>query len=98
MALECRSPQAGNCHTTAVPFNVYGTRVSAGGGGHRRYQPQWQRCRQIQVSASWANGRGRLAGNAGAGRWSRLITGDRCSGVWRAMRSSSVFKRSGPVP
>ena len=28
-----------------------------------------------------------LVGNSGAGRWSGLISGDRCSGVWQATRS-----------
>jgi hypothetical protein len=26
-------------------------------------------------------------GNAGAGRWAGIITGDRCSGTWQATRS-----------
>ena len=42
---------------------------------------------RITVGASYADGSGRLAGNSGAGRWSGLITGDRCSGVWQAIRS-----------
>ena len=34
-----------------------------------------------------ASGSGRLAGNSGAGRWSGIITGDKCSGSWQATRS-----------
>jgi len=41
----------------------------------------------VSVGASRASGGGRLAGNSGAGSWSGIITGDRCSGIWRATRS-----------
>jgi hypothetical protein len=41
----------------------------------------------IQVGASHASGSGRLAGNSGSGRWSGIITGDSCSGTWRATRA-----------
>jgi hypothetical protein len=27
-----------------------------------------------------------LVGNSGSGRWSGIITGDRCSGTWQATR------------
>jgi hypothetical protein len=84
------SPQAGNCHASnSVPFMVSGTRVSSAGGGKvsggvsRRGMVSVR----ISVGASWANGNGRLAGNSGAGRWSGIITGDQCSGVWQATRS-----------
>ncbi len=40
----------------------------------------------ISVGASHASGRGRLVGNSGTGRWSGIITGDRCSGSWQATR------------
>src|SRR6202163_3963432 len=84
------TPQAGNCHASnTVPFTVAGTRVSSAGGGKvtggvSRYGSVSVR---ISVGASWANGSGRLAGNSGAGRWSGIITGDRCSGIWQAIRS-----------
>ncbi|QWG18439.1 hypothetical protein KMZ68_00595 [Bradyrhizobium sediminis] len=84
------TPQAGNCHATnTFPFNVYGTLVSSAGGGKVTggISRNGSVAVRIQVGASWANGSGRLAGNVGAGRWSGLITGDRCSGVWQAMRS-----------
>jgi len=41
----------------------------------------------IRVGASHASGSGRLFGNSGSGRWSGIITGDRCSGSWQATRS-----------
>jgi len=41
----------------------------------------------VSVGASRASGGGRLAGNSGAGSWSGIITGDRCSGTWQATRS-----------
>jgi hypothetical protein len=84
------SPQAGNCHATnTVPFNVYGTQVSSAGGGKVTggVSRNGSVSVRIIVGASWADGRGRLAGNTGTGRWSGLITGDRCSGSWVASRS-----------
>lgn len=84
------TPRAGNCHATnTVPFNVYGTHVSSAGGGKVTggVSRNGNVTVRIKVGASWADGRGRLAGNSGAGRWSGLITGDRCSGVWQAIRS-----------
>lgn len=84
------TPQAGNCHATnTVPFAVAGTRVSSAGGGKVTggISRNGTVAVRIVVGASWAVGRGRLAGNSGAGRWSGLITGDRCSGIWQAIRS-----------
>jgi hypothetical protein len=84
------TPQAGNCHASnTVPFAVAGTRVSSAGngkvtGGVSRTGSVSVR---ITVGASWANGNGRLAGNSGAGQWSGVITGDRCSGIWQATRA-----------
>jgi hypothetical protein len=83
------TPRAGNCHNTnSVPFAVYGTRVSSAGGG--RVTGGVSRggnvAVTIAVGESRANGSGRLAGNSGAGRWSGLISGDRCSGIWQATR------------
>jgi hypothetical protein len=81
--------QAGNCSSTnSVPFTVTGTRVSSAGGGKvtggiRRGGVVSV---QISVGASRASGSGRLAGNAGAGHWSGIISGDRCSGTWQATR------------
>ncbi len=84
------TPRAGNCHATnTVPFAVAGTQVSSAGGGKVTggISRNGNVTVRITVGASWADGRGRLAGNSGAGRWSGLITGDRCSGVWQAIRS-----------
>ena len=84
------TPQAGNCHATnTVPFTVSGTRVSSAGGGKVTggISRNGSVSVRITVGASWAGGSGRLAGNSGAGRWSGLITGDRCSGIWQATRS-----------
>jgi hypothetical protein len=84
------TPQAGNCHASnTVPFAVAGTRVSSAGngkvtGGISRNGSVSVR---ISVGASWANGNGRLTGNSGAGRWSGVITGDQCSGIWQATRA-----------
>ena len=41
----------------------------------------------VSVGASHATGGGRLGGRSGSGRWSGMITGDRCSGTWQASRS-----------
>jgi hypothetical protein len=84
------TPQAGNCHASnTVPFTVLGTRVASAGGGKVTggVSRNGNVSVRITVGASWANGGGRLAGNAGAGRWSGVISGDRCSGVWQATRS-----------
>ena len=84
------TPQAGNCHASnTVPFMVSGTRVASAGGGKVTggVGPGGNVSVTISVGASKANGSGRLAGNSGAGRWSGIITGDRCSGVWQAIRS-----------
>jgi hypothetical protein len=82
--------QAGNCSSTnSVPFAVAGTRVSSAGGG--KVTGGISRAGvvsvNIQVGASHASGSGRLVGNSGSGRWSGIITGDRCSGSWQATRT-----------
>jgi hypothetical protein len=84
------TPQAGNCHAAnTVPFTVAGPRVSSAGGGKVTggISSAGSVSVRISVGASWANGSGRLAGNSGTGRWSGIITGDQCSGVWQATRS-----------
>jgi hypothetical protein len=81
---------AGNCSSTnSVPFMVSGHRVSSAGrgkvtGGIGRGGSVSV---AISVGASRASGRGRLVGNSGAGRWSGIISGDRCSGIWQATRN-----------
>jgi hypothetical protein len=84
------TPRAGNCsNSNTVPFMVSGSQVSSAGGG--RVTGGVSRGGAVSVTitvgASWANGSGRLVGNSGAGRWSGVITGDRCSGIWQAIRS-----------
>jgi hypothetical protein len=84
------TPQAGNCHASnSVPFAVAGPRVSSAGGGKVSggVSPNGSVSVRITVGASWANGSGRLAGNSGAGRWSGIISGDQCSGIWQATRA-----------
>jgi len=82
--------QAGNCSATnSVPFAVSGRRVSSAGGGKVTggISRSGVVAVSISVGASHASGSGRLIGNSGAGRWSGIITGDRCSGSWQATRS-----------
>jgi len=73
----------------SVPFTVTGSRVSSASGG--KVEGQVNRggvvAVRVKVGASHASGGGRLAGNAGAGSWSGIISGDRCSGTWQATRS-----------
>ena len=73
----------------SVPFQVAGYRVSSAGGG--RVSGTVNRAGavavNVSVGASKASGGGRLAGTSGAGSWSGVITGDRCSGTWQATRS-----------
>ena len=72
----------------SVPFTVTGSRVSSAGGG--KVEGQINRTGsvavQVKVGASHASGGGRLVGNAGAGSWTGIISGDRCSGTWQATR------------
>ena len=80
----------GNCSSGySVPFLVTGSRVSSAGGG--RVSGSVSRSGSVAVAvsvgASRASGGGRLVGNSGFGRWSGIITGDRCSGTWQATRS-----------
>src|ERR1700760_1214211 len=82
--------QAGNCSSTnSVPFMVTGMRVSSAGGG--KVTGGINRAGvvsvNIQVGASHASGNGRLVGNSGSGRWSGIITGDKCSGSGQATRT-----------
>jgi len=73
----------------SVPFTVTGSRVSSAGGG--KVEGQINRTGsvavRVKVGASHASGGGRLVGNAGAGSWTGIISGDRCSGTWQATRS-----------
>ena len=81
---------AGNCSSSnSVPFTVAGTRLSSAGGGKVTggISPAGNVSVRISVGASVATGSGRLAGNSGTGRWSGIITGDKCSGSWQATRS-----------
>jgi hypothetical protein len=81
--------QRGNCSSTnSVPFSVMGRRVSSAGGGKVTggIGRGGSVSVTISVGASKASGSGRLVGNFGAGRWSGIITGDRCSGIWQASR------------
>jgi hypothetical protein len=81
--------RAGNCSSTnSVPFTVTGRRVSSAGGGKVTggISRSGAVSVQISVGASRASGSGRLVGNSGSGRWSGIITGDRCSGTWQAAR------------
>jgi hypothetical protein len=81
--------QAGNCSSSySVPFAVSGRRVSSAGGGKVTggIGRGGAVAVTIQVGASVASGNGRLVGNSGAGRWSGIISGDRCSGSWQATR------------
>jgi hypothetical protein len=81
--------QAGNCSSNSVPFAVSGTRLSSAGGGKVTggISRTGVVAVRISVGLSAASGSGRLVGNSGAGRWSGVISGDRCSGRWEATRS-----------
>jgi hypothetical protein len=82
--------RAGNCSSTnSVPFTVVGRRVSSAGGGKVTGGIGRSGVVSVRISVglSVASGSGRLFGNTGAGRWSGVISGDRCSGSWQAARS-----------
>jgi hypothetical protein len=81
--------QAGNCSATnSAPFAVSGRRVSSAGGGKVTGGIGRSGAVSVRISVglSVASGSGRLVGNSGAGRWSGVILGDRCSGTWQAAR------------
>jgi len=71
-----------------VPFTVIGSRVSSAGGGRVSGAVSRSGAVAVRVSvgASRASGGGRLTGNDGTGSWRGIISGDLCSGVWRATR------------
>ena len=80
----------GNCSSGySVPFTVAGSRVSSAGGGRvsGSVNPRGAVAVHVSVGASKANGGGRLTRTSGAGAWSGIITGDRCSGTWQATRT-----------
>jgi hypothetical protein len=82
--------EAGNCSATnQAPFAVSGSRVSSAGGGKVTGGISRRGLVSVRISVglSVASGSGRLAGNSGAGRWRGVISGDRCSGSWRATRA-----------
>ena len=82
--------KAGNCSSTnSAPFNVSGRQVSSAGGGKVTggISPNGAVSVRISVGLSAADGKGRLVGNSGTGRWSGIISGDRCSGIWQASRT-----------
>jgi hypothetical protein len=81
--------RAGNCSSNnSFPFAVSGGRVFSAGGGRVTggISPGGIVSVRVSVGQSVASGSGRLVGNYGAGRWSGIISGDRCSGSWRAAR------------
>jgi hypothetical protein len=82
--------RAGNCSATnSAPFSVSGTQVSSAGGGKVTggITPGGAVSVHISVGLSAADGRGRLVGNSGTGRWTGVISGDKCSGTWQASRT-----------
>jgi hypothetical protein len=82
--------RAGNCSSTnSAPFAVSGGRLYSAGGGKVTggISPAGIVSVRISLGKSVASGTGRLVGNAGAGRWRGIISGDRCSGSWQANRS-----------
>jgi hypothetical protein len=81
--------QAGNCSPAySAPFAVSGSRIFSAGGGKVSggLGRNGSVAVRITVGASAASGIGRLVGNSGGGRWSGIIQGDRCSGIWQAVR------------
>ncbi|MCK1388473.1 hypothetical protein [Bradyrhizobium sp. 21] len=80
----------GNCSSGySVPFTVNGNRVSSAGGGRvsGRIKRSGAVAVEVSVGASHASGGGRLAGVNGSGSWRGIISGDQCSGTWRATRT-----------
>jgi hypothetical protein len=81
--------RAGNCSSTnSAPFIVSGRRLISAGGGKVTggISSAGYVSVRISLGLSAASGTGRLVGNSGSGRWSGIISGDRCSGIWQASR------------
>jgi hypothetical protein len=79
--------RAGNCSSTnSAPFIVSGRRLYSAGGGKVTggISASGHVAVRISLGLSAASGTGQLAGNSGTGRWSGIISGDRCSGTWQA--------------
>ena len=81
--------QSGRCDTAySFPLNVYRGRVTSpsgvsingrvGGGGGVSVS--------IASGGSHGSASGRLYASSGAGRWSGVLGGERCSGRWEAYR------------
>jgi hypothetical protein len=82
--------RTGNCSSSnSVPFAVSGARVSSAGGGKVSGGISRVGVASVRISVglSVASGSGKLVGNSGSGRWSGIISGDKCSGSWQATRS-----------
>jgi hypothetical protein len=71
----------GNCSSGySVPFTVTGGRVSSAGGGSKVSGTIGGGVAvNVKVGASQARGGGRMVGSNGAGAWSGIISGDRCT-------------------
>jgi len=81
--------RAGNCSSTnSAPFVVSVRRLFSAGGGKVTggISASGRVAVRISLGLSAASGTGQLAGNTGTGRWSGIISGDRCSGTWQATR------------
>jgi len=81
--------RAGNCSSTnSAPFVVSGRRLFSAGGGKVTggISASGRVAVRISLGLSAASGTGQLVGNTGTGRWSGIISGDRCSGIWQATR------------
>ncbi|MGB6958431.1 MAG: hypothetical protein WBE54_24700, partial [Bradyrhizobium sp.] len=73
--------RAGHCSSNnSAPFNVSGRQVSSAGGGKVTggIGPGGAVSVHISVGLSAADGKGRLVGSSGTGRW---------SGTWQATRA-----------
>ena len=82
--------RAGNCSSTnSAPFSVSGRQISSAGGGKVTggVSANGAVAVNISVGLSHASGTGRLAGSSGTGRWTGVISGDKCSGTWQATRA-----------
>jgi hypothetical protein len=81
--------QSGNCDAAYnFPLRVSGGRISSGGNAAMNGRVSGAGAVSVSISSGGSSGRasGRLACSSGAGSWSGILSGSKCSGRWEAHR------------
>ena len=81
--------QAGRCDTAySFPLMVSRGRITSAGGASMNGRVSGGGGVSVSIASGGSSGSasGRLYGTSGAGRWSGVLGGERCSGRWQASR------------